>query len=999
MRPLVLKIRGLRSYREEVEIDFRDRDLFAIIGDTGAGKSSILDALCFALYGTATWSGKAVTDLISSGAAALSVELSFRADDRIWTVNRTARAGPGASLHKLVANDDPSLHFDAAATVNEKIEGLVGLDYKGFLRAVVLPQGRFQQLLQSTPGERSAVLKAIFRVDELEAVRAAALTVRSRVVGPLSDVRYERAKYLADPSSAADAADGAAGTAKDRLVVVEAAAVAIGAARTSADDDRNRATRLEAHADAISRVRRPGDAQQIRGLAALEAELSRLLNDALERAGAHETSASAIAAELNAADQLGLGAAGLSSAVTTLESAIVALPEINDEAAALAGERARLVELGGKISADENSFKRLEQKATDARAAARLAEQLATGARDSLDGARAALQTARRLVGERGAAVSEHQAAVEGHENLTAQFSAAQDAHRAAVDSRVAADVQLEEVRRKDHAAAAAAGRGPGDPCPVCTRELPFGFAPPHAEGEAGARRARDEAAREEQETLGASKRLEGLVEAAALAVSNVAKKQADAEAKAKTSLDQLERRLPSAHLADDDALLLAPLVVKAGEAADASTGARTAAQEAELAVNTTGTALDGLRAQLSRRTPELHSRTTRLENRRKQQADAIAALPVDVRPEAPGGLAELEEACALAALRLKTIRESEQERDRENDVAGSARKVRDALAARIHTEVRLPAAAVERNQAALEQCLGTVAAELDLPAPVSSGPHETLTATAATAAARDARAGELLRSSKDGSADAVLRAEEAGERIAKALADAGCADAEGLRQQTIEVAADLRQAEAQRDDAMRQQPIVAALDLRISGANGLVAVLDVIYSQLSDAKFIDYVIRRRQLVLLAVASEIFASMTNARYGFAEDFRIVDRWSGQPRDVMTLSGGETFLASLSLALALVELAGRGGGRLEAVFLDEGFGSLDANTLPDALRALEQQASGGRLVAVVSHLRAVAETIDHVLQVTRQPEGSKARWLTPQQRDALLNSDAESGLLT
>src|SRR5207248_11550598 len=92
----------------------------------------------------------------------------------------------------------------------------------------------------------------------------------------------------------------------------------------------------------------------------------------------------------------------------------------------------------------------------------------------------------------------------------------------------------------------------------------------------------------------------------------------------------------------------------------------------------------------------------------------------------------------------------------------------------------------------------------------------------------------------------------------------------------------------------------------------------------LTDGRFIGYVVTRRQRALLALASEILGSMTGSRYGFAEDFRIVDRAFGQPRGSKTLSGGEAFLASLALALGLVELAARGGGRLEALFLDEGF---------------------------------------------------------------------------
>jgi len=105
------------------------------------------------------------------------------------------------------------------------------------------------------------------------------------------------------------------------------------------------------------------------------------------------------------------------------------------------------------------------------------------------------------------------------------------------------------------------------------------------------------------------------------------------------------------------------------------------------------------------------------------------------------------------------------------------------------------------------------------------------------------------------------------------------------------------------------------------------------------------------------------------------------------------------LASLALSLALVELAGRAGGRLEALFLDEGFGSLDAGSLTEALDALTQKAEGGRLVAVISHLKSVAESIDKVLTVRMTATGSRAKWLSSEERDRMLTEDVERGLLT
>ena len=83
---------------------------------------------------------------------------------------------------------------------------------------------------------------------------------------------------------------------------------------------------------------------------------------------------------------------------------------------------------------------------------------------------------------------------------------------------------------------------------------------------------------------------------------------------------------------------------------------------------------------------------------------------------------------------------------------------------------------------------------------------------------------------------------------------------------------------------------------------------------------------------------------------------------------------------------------RSGGRLEALFLDEGFGSLDRNNLDSAIQALGTVAASGRMVGVISHVRAVAEQIDHVLAVTRDAAGSRARWLTGAERQQLVESE-------
>ena len=144
--------------------------------------------------------------------------------------------------------------------------------------------------------------------------------------------------------------------------------------------------------------------------------------------------------------------------------------------------------------------------------------------------------------------------------------------------------------------------------------------------------------------------------------------------------------------------------------------------------------------------------------------------------------------------------------------------------------------------------------------------------------------------------------------------------------------------------------------------------------------------------------------MSNGRYSFVdpqetdEQWRILDNESNQPRSPASLSGGEQFLASLSLALGMVEMMERTGGHLESLFLDEGFGSLDPRFLDRAIEALKSAAER-RMVAVISHIPAVAEQIDHVLAVNREATGSRAVWLSAHERQHLAASDAEASALS
>jgi exonuclease SbcC len=147
---------------------------------------------------------------------------------------------------------------------------------------------------------------------------------------------------------------------------------------------------------------------------------------------------------------------------------------------------------------------------------------------------------------------------------------------------------------------------------------------------------------------------------------------------------------------------------------------------------------------------------------------------------------------------------------------------------------------------------------------------------------------------------------------------------------------------------------------------------------------------------VLVVASERLAQMTDGRYTLSRaqggdrrralglDLEVVDSFTGRPRHVSTLSGGETFQASLALALGLADVvqAYEGGMKLDTVFVDEGFGSLDPDNLAAALATLMGLQIGGRLVGIISHVGELRDQIDARLEVTGTRVGSTAAFRVP-----------------
>jgi exonuclease SbcC len=150
------------------------------------------------------------------------------------------------------------------------------------------------------------------------------------------------------------------------------------------------------------------------------------------------------------------------------------------------------------------------------------------------------------------------------------------------------------------------------------------------------------------------------------------------------------------------------------------------------------------------------------------------------------------------------------------------------------------------------------------------------------------------------------------------------------------------------------------------------------------------YVLSYRLSQVVAAANERLAGMSDQRYSLEHTGRrgagetrgglsllIRDDWSGESRDPATLSGGETFVVSLALALGLADVITQeaGGADLDTLFVDEGFGSLDADTLDDVMDTLDSLRDGGRVVGVVSHVAEMRDRIPTQLRVTKSRHGS------------------------
>jgi exonuclease SbcC len=566
------------------------------------------------------------------------------------------------------------------------------------------------------------------------------------------------------------------------------------------------------------------------------------------------------------------------------------------------------------------------------RAAAELAE--ARGRSGSREHAAEALEAARRRHG-----------AAEAHARIGRELAAAERRRVAAVDAAQAAVDALHEVRRAriaGMAAELAARLADGDACPVC------GSAEHPHPASGGADRPSPEDEERAEAAAEAARRARAAAEGDVASLTE--RRAAAAEA-----ADGLDEEAARALVAEREAAVAA---VDAAAARITRLEGRVAEIEAALdeARRTVGD-LERERAELAER------RTARAE-----EAERLAALLDAARGDDPdlaariarlSGEADLLAAAAAALDRLaaaeEELRAAEREAERALAEAGftGADAVRAAERAEgVRRELRERARRHDDELAAVRAVLddSDLAAAAARPAPDTDGLRAALADAEAAAeyalawreraVRRAARLAELRAELEEGlAASRPARHRHAvADGLARLAAGTSPANRESVRLSAYVLAARLEQ-------------VVAAANDRLGTMSG------------------------GRYVLRHTVDKAAGDRTRSGGGLG--LRVLDAWTGQERDPATLSGGETFFCSLALALGLGDVAGAesGGADIRTLFVDEGFGSLDEDTLEEVLEVLDALRDGGRAVGVVSHVADLRTRIPTRLTVRKSPTGS------------------------
>lgn len=1105
MRLHRLEIEAFGPYPGHVEVDF-DRlgadGLFLLHGDTGAGKTTVLDAVAFALFGRVPGARNEARRLRCDQATPdQRTEVRLQATlggSRVEIIRapeyqRPKTRGTGTTLERarvllrwLDAAPDghPPAGLSRAAEVGEVVAELLGMSADQFFQVVLLPQGDFARFLRADTAERAVLLERLFDTGRFGAVEqwfaerrrtaTAELRTADEVVRELTarvaEAAHREPPEDADPTWVADLHDRLADEADLATAVAEvaagehaAAADGFRSARVAAER-RERWAGLQAQLDEVERAAARYTHHPIRidrhhrshpvttaqsQVVTLRAEL-REVADRLRRAAQAHTAVIAAAPETTEeaattpgrVDPAARGGARTSGPGAAAQRAVAGgradgpavQPTLLREAAEAdrdrAGGLAAMASLVREQAADTERWadarRRHHQAETEAaeieQALAGLPERIAALAgqvdrariaREDLPDVRRSVDSLRRLT-EALAAIPDARRDLDRAER---RRQAAVAAHQAAVDVNQA----LMERRLAGIAAELAAQLTDGADCPVCgsldhptPAAAASGTTPVGPAELRGAAQKVTEAAQARESAAAAGARQRGrlrqLVEAA-LAETDQPGPADPAAAPSDTTGDEQASPVGDAPFAlfdaADPAMLLSSGADRRTDPADETPGSGDRADLDELEI-----LLDQLpdAEQVRRRLDDARARWNELSAAAQEWTSLCDQHESATKRHYEAGLRREGVTGRLAAAQAEIETLSAALRERQARLVEAAGGFPD-ITARRQFLIRRAASAEELAEATdrhsdAQQRLTQAQQRLD---EVVRSAGFTGIDDALAAAAEDAdQLAEELRGAEDRRtrvlallADPSFDPLRSGPQDGEPTDLAALADQAAAARAFAEETAALTVAANTRRDRVRHLSgrLLQAWDRRrplAATAAEVTALAETLAGRGQNGPGLalrTYVLAARLRQVTDAAGAHLTRMSAGRYSFVptteREYRgkagglgidIVDGWSGRVRSAKTLSGGESFLASLALALGLADVvAAESGGRvLDTLFVDEGFGSLDSDALDLVMDTLDDLRAAGRVVGVVSHVPELRQRISSRLWVRRSAQGSTLR---------------------
>lgn len=997
MRLHELSITAFGPFVDTVHVDFDELaagGVFLLTGDTGAGKTSVLDAVCFALYGEVPGDRHSARHLRSDHAepkAEPRVVLQVTIGQRSFRITRSPawerpkRRGTGTTrvqAHVVVEEQRSGAWIALTNRLDEAgqlVTGLLGMTCTQFTQVAMLPQGRFQAFLRAGSAERHAVLQRLFRTRRFEEVERW-LVERRVSLGRRSQTCHDRTAGVVNrvqEAAGVGTPDAWDLHALDPVVddgsllawahgLTERATTEAGSLEASlatAAEQLELSRSQSDHGKQVAEARSRGERAQ-RSLAEL-VETADVEAALIESVDAHRRASSVLPATMRAENattaaleaetaatvhvsevtqRLGVAAgdlrpAALSEAATranearaVAESWLPREQQLHDERARLSLITAQVSRLEQQIAAAEVERSRLaadRERMLPLLAQTReLADQV-DSRQINLDAAKVGLAAAQQVV------------------VLSTRLQQARvlldDATHHALDLRER-HLDLRERRISGMAAELAVGLAAGCSCPVCgSAEHP---SPAVASDRVS--RADEDAARDRHETADFERQtLNDGVTALDAQLASVRERSGEQDVAhwqrtlgaASTALQQSAAAVPR----------LTALETEVTSLADRDSAA--------------GTTLASSRATLEARTQQ-HVEVN-------ERCEALAAELLDLLAGHP----EAASVAALVEVHSEAVRVLEAAREALTVLERAAHELSEATAAAV-------AAAHTAGFASLDEALWAV-----LPGGEA----------AARASRLDARRGTRA------AAEGVLEDHAVAEALDQPAPDLGALTSQVRTAQTVrdqahstleQAAARLSRLEALGGELRREVDAWEPVRHEYALTAGLASLAEgrSADNQLK-MRLSAYVLSERLRQVVAAANERLGDMTDQRYALEQadekgageqrgglSLRVRDEWSGKHRDPATLSGGETFLVSLALALGLADTVSHeaGGTQLDTLFIDEGFGALDATTLDGVMDTLDALRDGGRVVGLVSHVAELRNRVPSQLEVRKARRGSTLR---------------------